>query len=164
MKNIKKKENLFERIEITDPEYAQKMYDKEQSKFKFKLICTAVAFIGSIGGYCMINKVGDDFVISCMSILWLLGLIATIVAGSIGNFFKIILKFGQTAYNIVPFVLIDIVCFVIGLALGLFACLLFPVVPCAITLYQSREDIKSAKDYLALYYHNSNRSGTETSE
>ena len=41
------------------------------------------------------------------------------------------------------------------LIFGIFICLMFPIVPCAITLYQSKKDIKYAKDYLALYYHDS---------
>lgn len=158
----KKKVSLFERIEITDPDYAQKMYDKEVNKFKFKLICTGVALVGSVGGWFLINPISNNFLSTCLSVLWLVGVIATIAAGSIGNLFKVIFKFGKIAYNIVPFILIDLVCFVFGLALGFLVCMLFPVVPCAITLYQSKENIRNAKDYLALYYHNSKIKEEET--
>lgn len=45
-----KKVNLFEKLEITDPDYATKLYEKEKRKWKFKLICTGIAALGSIAG------------------------------------------------------------------------------------------------------------------
>ena len=156
MKKEKIKVNLFERVDITDPEYAQKMYDKEKSKFKLKLICTAVALIGSIGGLYCFNSVGaKDFLYNLLGVLWLLGIASVIVAGSFVNLFKFIVKFGKFGYYLaVPFPL-DIVCFVFGLAIGFLLCFIFPVIPCVITLYQSWKNLNAAKDYLALYHHNS---------
>ena len=154
MDKQKKKVAFFEGIEITDPEYAQKVYDKENSRFKFKLVCAGMALIASICGFVMVNVHSDmGFLSSLMGFLWLLGMIATVIAGSLLNFFKIVLKFGQVAYYLVPFVLIDVVCFVFGAVIGFVVCLMFPVVPCAITLYQSYQNLKDTKDYLALYYH-----------
>ena len=151
----KKKVKFFERIEITDPEYAQKVYDKETKRFKLKLICAGVSLIGSICGFVLFNGSGMDrgFLMSLMGILWGLGIVATFVAGSLLNFFKIILKFGQAAYNIVPYIFIDMLCFVFGAALGLIVCFVFPVVPCSLALYQSYHNLKDAKDYLALYHY-----------
>ncbi len=155
MEKQKKKVSFFERIEITDPEYAQKVYDKEKSRFKFKLICGAVALVGSIGGLVMFSSQNssNEFLSALLSIMWLLGIVASMIAGSFLNFFKVILKFGQIAYYIVPFVLIDLVGFVFGAVFGLMVCFVLPIVPCAVTLCQSYNNLKDTKDYLALYYH-----------
>lgn len=154
MEKKKEKVTFFERIEITDPEYAQKIYDKENSRFKLKLVCTGVAFIASICGFIMLNvHNASSFLSGLMGFLWLLGIVATIIAGSLLNFIKVILKFGKFAYCIVPFILINMVCFVFGALIGFIVCLIFPVVPCGITLYQSYQNLKDTKNYLALYYH-----------
>ncbi len=47
----KNKIDFFEESEITDLEYAQKIYDTETTKFKTKLICCIVAAVGSVCGY-----------------------------------------------------------------------------------------------------------------
>lgn len=155
MEKQKKKVSLFERIEITDPEYAQKVYDKEKSRFKFKLICGAIALIGSICALVMFKVLssGNEFLSALLSAFWLLGIVASMIAGYLLNFFKVILKFGQIAYHIIPFVLVDLVGFVFGAAFGLMVCFMLPIVPCAVTLYQSYQNLKDTKDYLALYYH-----------
>ena len=155
MEKEKKKVAFFERIEITDPEYAQKMYEKEKNRFKFKLICGAVALVGSIAGLVTFNSSpsGNEFLLGLLSILWLLGIVASMIAGFLMNFFKVILKFGQIAYYIVPLAWLDIFAFVMGAAIGLIVCFIFPIVPCAITLYQSYNNLRDTKDYLALYYH-----------
>ena len=165
MKQEKKKVGLFEKVEITDPEYAQKMYDKEESKFKWKLICTGVALLGSIGGLCCFNHaVTNDFLYGLLGLLWLLGIAAVIAAGSFMSLISIILKFGKIAYTIVPFILIDVVCFIFGAALGFVACMVLPVIPCAITLYQSYKNMTEAKNYLALWNHNTNSSNENTED
>ena len=152
MDKQKKKVSFFERIEITDPDYAQKVYDKENGRFKFKLICTGLALIASICGLVMVNVHSDmAFLSSLLGFLWFLGMIATVLAGSLLNFLKIILKFGQVAYYIVPFVLVDVVCFALGALLGFIVCLIAPVVPCAITLYQSYQNLNDTKNYLELH-------------
>lgn len=155
MKKQKEKVRLFEKVEITDPEYAQKLYDKEESKFKWKLICFGVALLGSIGGAICFGNVGaNGFVYDLLGVLWLLGIAAVIAAGSFMSLIKIILKFGKIAYTIVPFILIDVVCFIFGAAFGFIVCMILPVIPCGMTLYQSYKNIKEAQNYLALWNHN----------
>ena len=155
----KEKVNFFERLEITDPEYAQKLYDKEEKKLKLKLICTAIAAVGSIGGaYCFTNVRSSGFLFNLLGFFWIAGMVAIIVAGSFKNLLNIILKFGKIAYYIIPFPLIDIFCFIFGAAIGFIACMVLPVIPCGITLYQSYKNINEAKNYLASYYHTSSQS------
>ena len=156
MDKQKKPVNFFERIEVTDPDYAQKVYDKESSRFKLKQICMCLALVASICGLVMVS-VHDiaPFLISSMGFLWLLGFIATIIAGSLANYLKIVFKFGQAAYYHIPFIFVDIVCFILGATIGLMVCLMFPVIPCVITLYQSYQNLKGAKEYLALYHQES---------
>lgn len=149
-----KKENvkLFEKIEITDPEYAKKLYEKESKKWNLKLICTIIAAVGSVCGFlCMsdtLDKTG--FLYDLVQFVWFVGLVAMLVAGSVINTLKLIFKVGQLGYYIVPFVLLDLIGFVFGLAFGLIITLMLPVVPAAMTLYQSWQNKKTAEEYLAL--------------
>lgn len=152
MKKDKQKVKFFEKIEITDPEYAQKVYEKEERKFKIKLIFTGIALLGSIGGFLVINNTGKGFIYDCLGITWLLGILCALLAGSIKNIFKIIFTIGKFGYFLaVPFPL-DIVCFVFGIGIGILLCFMLPVIPCVITLYESYQNKKSAKDYLALQH------------
>ena len=152
MDKQKKKVTLFEKTEITDPDYAQKVYDRENGRFKLKLVCTGLALVASICGLIMVCFSGiTGFLASLMGFLWLLGFVATVFAGALPNYFKIILNSGQTAYFYVSFVLIDIICFVLGATIGLMLCLALPIIPCGITLYQSYQNLKETKDFLALY-------------
>ncbi len=155
MEKEKKKLGFFEKIEITDPEYAQKMYNNETVRFKRKLICAGIALVGSLCGFFMLNHIGTGggFLSDLLSVLWLLGFVAAIVAGSLLNFFKIIIQFGKIAYYIVPFVFIGAICFVFGAAVGFIVCFAFPIVPCGITVYQSYKNLKESKNYLASYYY-----------
>lgn len=148
-----KKVNLFEKVDITDPDYATKLYEKEEQKWKVKLICTAIAALGSVGS--MLNgnflQSDNDFLAGICGLFWLSGIIAAFISSPI-NVFKVILKCGSIAYHIVPFLLIDLAAFVLGLGLGFVAVFMLPVIPCLVTLYQSRQNMKYAKDYLALYH------------
>ena len=147
-----KKVNLFEKVDITDSDYATKLYEKEEQKWKFKLTCTVIAVLGSIGSLLYANYMNSDneFLSSTFAILWLCGMIAAVITSPI-NIFRVIFKFGSVAYYVVPFILIDLVAFVLGLALGFIAVTMLPVIPCLVTLYQSHQNMKYAKDYLALH-------------
>lgn len=159
MKKEKNKVSLFEKVNITDPEYAEKLYQKEKKKQKIKLICTGLAAIGSIAGLLYISgSIESETLIVAIFGVWAVGFIAALVAGSFINFFKVVFKFASIIYYIIPFILFDILGFVFGLAIGLIGVVLFPVIPCIITLWQSRQNMKYAKDYLALYYQQSNNS------
>lgn len=148
-----KKVNLFEKVDITDPDYATKLYEKEEQKWKLKLICTVIAALGSIGS--MLNgnflQSDHDVLATICGFFWLGGIVASFIASPI-NVLKVILKFGSVAYHIVPFLLIDLVSFILGLGLGFVAVFMLPVIPCLVTLYQSHQNMKYAKDYLAMYH------------
>ena len=148
-----KKVNMFEKVHITDPDYATKLYEKEEQKWKFKLICTAIATLGSVGS--MLNgnflQSDHDVLATICGFLWLGGIVASFIASPI-NVLKVIFKFGSVAYHLVPFLLIDLVAFVLGLALGFVAAFMLPVIPCLVTLYQSHQNMKYANDYLAMYH------------
>ncbi len=147
-----KKVNLFEKVEITDPEYATKLYEKEEQKWKIKLICTAVAGVGSVCSLATFAASRNETTIlsGLIAIIWLLGIVASLVASPV-NVFKVIFKCGSLGYQVVPFILIDLIGFVFGLAFGILGVAIFPVIPCLVTLYQSRQNMKYAKDFLALY-------------
>ena len=149
-----KKINLLEKVEITDPDYATKLYEKEKRKWKFKLICTGIAALGSIAGLLIgnVNYDGNELLIFFILLSWFSGIIATIITSPI-NIFRVILKCGSVAYHIVPFLLIDLVAFIFGLTLGFLAVMMLPVIPCLVTLYQSHQNMKYAKYYLAMYHH-----------
>ena len=149
----KKKVSLFEKVEITDKSYAQKLYEKEKIKMKIKTVCTVIAAVGSICGVVAITgKVNSSpsLIVNLVSFIWLAGIAAALISGSVINTLKFILKFGQIGFYIVPFALIDLLGFVLGLAFGLIAMLILPVVPSLMTLYQSYINMKDAKDFLAL--------------
>lgn len=146
----KEKISLFEKIDITEPNFAKKLYSKEKTKCKIKVICVTLAAIGSICGYLYIfgeidkSSAAHDI----CGVVWFIGLIAAIIAGSVINFFKVILKVGQLGYHLVPFILLDILGFVFGLAFGLMVAVTLPVIPAAMTLYQSWQNLKDAESYL----------------
>ncbi len=146
----KEKVDFFETEEITDAEEALLTQDKETKRLKIKLICTAIALLGSIGGYlCMwsnIDKTG--LLYEATGVVWLLGIIAMFVAGSFFSVIKTIFKVGQLAYRIVPFYILDIFAFIIGLALGVMLAFSFPIIPCLMMLYNSYKSIQNAEEFL----------------
>ena len=146
----KEKVRLFERIRVDDPEWARKTYDRENARFKIKMICTAVSLLTPIGWwvYSWGLEVGAvlDFV---FSLLMMLGWGATIVAAP-GQVFKTILALAKIGWYIVPFVFFDLIGFVAGMSLGLVAFLYVPTVFCAMGIYQSHLNRKAAEEYLAL--------------
>ncbi len=151
MNKEKAREKLFERVNIADPEYAQKLYDKEKIKLKIKLVCIIIAAMGSICGYIYVFGEQIDkntFWHSVCGVMWMLGLLSTLVAGSFFNIFKVIFKVGQFGYNLIPFFLLNLLGFVFGLAFGIIVAITLPVIPCAMTLYQSWQNMNDAEDYL----------------
>lgn len=76
----KEKVNLFEKIDINDPDYAQRVYDKETEKFKFKLICGGISLLTSIAWLC-VNAFGMNSVAANITGLFIpVGIIATILS------------------------------------------------------------------------------------
>lgn len=147
----KEKTSLFEKVEITDPEYAQKIYEKETQKFKLKLICAGVSLLTSISWllYFLLESVSPTAIEDLLLISLGIGIIATIVSGPI-TIIKTIFKVGQIGYTIMPIILLDVFCFIIGIWLALAALLIAPVLHCAVILYQSYKNKKAAEEFLAL--------------
>lgn len=147
----KKKINLFEKIDITDKDYAEKIVEKETTKFKFKLICTGVSLLTSIIWLFMdiLEKspgiIGDFF-----AILMILGWVATFIANPL-TVIKTIWKCIYYGWYIVPIVFVDLCTAAIGFVIALFVLLYAPVIYCLIGLYSSYKAKKSAEEFLLLH-------------
>lgn len=143
----KEKVSLFEKPEITNREYAQKTYDQESAKFKFKLICAGLSLLTSLG-WLLQSVLGDSQFASILTgILLLIGFAATIISSPI-TLIKTAFKLVRFGWYIVPFALVDL----FGAAVGAMAAIaLFgfaPVVYCVIGLYQSYLSKKEAERFL----------------
>lgn len=135
MEKQKKKVNLFERVEITDAEAAQELYDSECKKLKFKLICTAVSLFSTVGYFLWKVDLGAflNEVIACLTFA---GWIATLLSSPL-NVLKTIFKFAKFGWYIVPFFFIDIISAIVAAFLALYIFYAFPVVYCIVGVYQS---------------------------
>lgn len=149
MKNAKTKEPIFERMVIEDQEFAQQIYDKEQKKFKFKLICAGISLFSTIG-YFLWNVNLGALLNELIAFGAIAGWVATLISSPL-NVLKTILKFAKIGLYVVPFYLIDLIGAVLGAALALYIFYAFPVVFCIIGLYQSYLNKKDAEDYLTSY-------------
>lgn len=148
MKKAKKKEKLFERVEITDQEFAQLTYDTEQKKFKFKLICTGISLFSTLGVF--LWKVDLGAILNeLIAFVTIAGWVATLISSPL-NVLKTIVKFAKIGWYIVPFYLIDLIGAALGAVLALYIFYAFPVVFCVIGLYQSYLNKKDAEEYLEL--------------
>lgn len=147
----KEKISLFEKVEITDPEYAQKLYNKETQKFKLKLICAGISLLTSISWlfYFLLESIMPTTVEDLLLIPMAVGIIAAVVAGPI-TVVKTVFKIARTGWHIIPFFLLDIVGFLFGLIFAVLGLLFVPVLYCAIILYQSYNTKKEAESFLAL--------------
>lgn len=147
----KEKITLFEKVEITDPEYAQKLYDKETQKFKLKLICAGISLLTSISWllFFLLESVMPTTVEDLLLIPMAVGIIVAVVAGPI-TVVKTVFKIAGTGWRIIPFFLLDIVGFLFGLIFAVLGLLFVPVLYCAIILYQSYNTKKEAEAFLAL--------------
>ncbi len=161
---MKKKEkvSLFEAPTFENKNAAEELLEKENKKWNFKLICTAVAGVGSIFGWLIFNEslINNDVVAFIGAILWILGIIGAMLAGSFFNYFKIIWKFAKFGWYIVPFFLWDLLGFAFGAVIGLMVVLLLPVVPAALSLVQARRNKQEAEKFLV--YTNAQNSVSNT--
>lgn len=146
MKNAKTKEKLFERMEITDQKFAQQIYDKEQKKFKFKLICTGISLFSTVGYFLWKVDLGA-FLNELIAFVTVTGWVATLISSPL-NVLKTIVKFAKIGWYIVPFYLFDLIGAALGAGLALYIFYAFPVVFCVIGLYQSYLNKKDAEEYL----------------
>ncbi len=149
MKNAKTKEKLFERVVMTDQEFAQQTYDSEQKKFKFKLVCTGISLFSTVGYFLWKVDLGT-FLNELIAFLTVAGWIATLLSSPL-NILKTIFKFAKIGWYIVPFYLIDLIGAILGAVLALYIFYAFPVVFCIIGLFQSYLNKEDAKEYLMSY-------------
>lgn len=148
MKKAKTKEKLFERVEITDQEFAQQTYEKEQKKFKFKLICTVISLFSTVG--CFLWKVDlGAFLNELIAFVTVAGWVATLISSPL-NVLKTIVKFAKIGWCIVPFYFIDLIGAALGAVLALYIFYAFPVVFCIVSLFQSYLNKKDAEEYLEM--------------
>ncbi len=149
MSKEKKKLNLFEKIEFTDPEYAQKTFDKENTKFKFKLICSVIAAIGSIGAVIVFNgDIESEFLETIISLFVYAGWGAWIISGGIISHFKTIAKICGWIFILLP-IPINLGAMLFMLLPTLYVPFLVPVIPTLLATYQSYKNRKDAGEYLA---------------
>jgi len=145
----KEKVTFFETPKFENKNAAQLLFEKETNKWKFKVICTIVAGIGSVCGFLIFNNyITNDLVSEMAAIIWLIGVIAAILSGSLINYFKVIWKFAKIGWFIIPFFILDILGFVFGGAIGLIIVVLLPVVPAIISLIQAKKNKKEAEKFI----------------
>ena len=153
MAKKKEKVKLFERVEISGPEFAKELYEKESKKFKFRLICTIAALAATLAFSLFLGPLKNLTDIAVIDILvssvYIIGMILTVVSGPVGVL-KLFLKAGKFCYWIVPFVLFDLIGFIFGLCMALSVFCFAPVVFAAYNLYQSYITKKDASEFLAL--------------
>lgn len=145
------KNTLFEKVEITDPEYAQKLYEKETQKFKMKVICAGISLLTSISWllYFLLESVLPTTVEDLLLIPITIGMIATIIAGPI-TIIKTIFKVSKIGWDIMPFFILGMLGFLFGFIFAVLALLFVPILHCAVILYQSYKTKKAAEEFLAL--------------
>ena len=107
---MKKKEkvSLFEAPTFENKNAAEELLEKENKKWNFNLFCTAVAGVGSIFGWLIFNEslINNDVVAFIGAILWILGIIGAMLAGSFFNYFNTITGICKVLLPPFPFALI----------------------------------------------------------
>ncbi len=153
MSKEKPKVKLFERVNIADSDYAQKLYDKEKQWLKVVLICTAISAVATVSDMVMLH-LGSEISGTIFEILvvtmWFVGMLAQFVAGKAIVPIKMIWTFIKLGYNIIPFILFDLLGAVAGLVVGAVIIIYLPVISCLYALYQSYRNLKDAEQFLAL--------------
>lgn len=149
----KKKVSLFEKIDISDRDYAQKLYDKEKQWLKVVLICTAISAVATVTDMIMLHLGSDisgtifEFIVVAM---WFVGLISQLISGKVLIPIKMIWTLMKIGYNIIPIILFDLFGAVAGLVVGAVIVIYVPIISCLYALYQSYQNMKDAEQFLAL--------------
>jgi len=148
MKETKERRKFFEKPEITELDYAQALLEKENKKFKFKLICTGISILPSI--FWLVAKwLPSNFFGDCCAIIAIIGWIATIICNPLG-ILKTMAKFTYFGLLLVPIVFFNIFAAAIGFVLALMLLIYAPVVYCLFGLYQSYLNKQEAEEFLYL--------------
>lgn len=149
----KKKVNFFEKEEISDRTYAEELYAKEEKKFKFILICVALAAVSTVIAAIAMSDFGDtDLFFTLEPVLmtiWGIGLLATIISGP-SKVFKTIINLSMFGYYIIPLPLVDLVGLVFGFVAGAALLIYVPVVFPLYNLYISYRNKNDALEFLQL--------------
>lgn len=143
----KKKEKVvfLEDVQIADKSAAQKLYEKENKWFIFKLICTVISLLGTI--IMVTDSVGKSDIFGYVVIL---GIIACILAAGPFIVIKTCWNFVKLGWYLVPVFPIDICVALCAGVLGLVILLYAPVVYCLFGLAKSYKNKKQAEQYLAM--------------
>lgn len=145
----KEKVEIFSKNHFDCFESAQKLYDNENKKFKFKWILGIISIITPICWVIFYNDYHNEVLEKIVTVPIIIGWIAAIVSSPI-TIIKSVWKIGRWFWYIVPFFFFDIFGLIFGLALGLIVFAYIPTVYCAIGLYQSYLNKTEAAEYLAL--------------
>ncbi len=147
----KEKVNFMDKIEFDSSEYAKQLYQKETRKLKFKIICAAISLLTPLAwAVFMFTELGNNlFVGYTMGTFLYAGIAATIISNPI-QILKTTLKAGAFGWYIAPILLIDILTFMLGLAISVIALLLVPTIHCGVGVYQCYRNRKDAEVYFTL--------------
>lgn len=142
-KKERKKEVLFEEVEFSNREEAE----KKMKLSKIWLIICAVCAVISIPGTVIMSTVGFDN--NSTAIFALLGVVAAaLVSGRFIDTIKFVFKMTKIGYRLVPFYIIDLIGALIGMAIGLLSIIYIPALSCLYNLGKSFKSYKKAKEYV----------------
>ena len=147
----KEKEIMFEKgMEFSSAAEAKAFYDKADKKFKFTLICSAIASLGSVVWALSKTAIYAHPVgMEVCDVILKIALLAMLVCTNV-NYLRYLWKSIKITWFIVPIFPIDVFFAVFGAAAFLIVSLIAPVVPCLMTLYQAYINKKEAEKYLSL--------------
>ena len=156
MSNKREKVNFFEREVITDSNHAQSIITREDKKFRFILICTALSLVSSVFGLLAFTPVLDWPIFAWLDIgniseiIWIIGIVGTILTGPV-NVIKAIVKIGTYSWFIIPVFPINLIVFCLAMGFTLVALAIAPVVFAAYNLYISYLNKKEAESFIASF-------------
>lgn len=146
-----KKAKMFEKPEFNSVEEAERLYDKENKKFKIKLILTILAALGSVGWLIFLNLGNsNDFLAGLGLVLVIIGILSALICGVVIKTLKLVFKCAEIGWFVVPFFPADLIGAVVGLFVGFFAFIFVPVLVCLATLRQSKINMDEAERFVYL--------------
>lgn len=133
-------------------EEAMKVLNREEKKFTLNIIATVLALLGTFLFLVSQNEAFDFLfkgVLEYISFgIYAAGLLGTIALNPIKTF-KSVIKVAKFGYNIVPFILFDLIGGAIFFGVGLIGLFYVPVAYAAYNLYDSYRTKKEANLFLA---------------
>lgn len=153
MSNKREKVDFFEREVITDSSHAQSIVTREDKKFRFILICTALSLVSSVFALLAFTPVLDWPIFAWLDIgniseiIWIIGIAGTFLTGPV-NVIKAIVKIGTYSWFIIPIFPISLIVFCLAMGFTLAALAIAPVVFAAYNLYISYLNKKEAETFI----------------